>query len=562
MHKLVTILVSITVVFLLALAASAEVPNLISYQGRLTESDGTPVADGSYNITFEIHEHDPVPMGEPLLWSSGVQAVSVTDGLFVYYLGSNVPLPASVFTDDGLESHYLRFRLDSSPIASAGVQLASVPFALHAAVADTAAYALSAPGGSGGGWVDDGSVVRLLSSSDKVGIGESNPSYSLVVGKNLGSSFDDEFIVCGNGYYQGYSGYKLGFNTDNYAEMKWYGTGEELVFNTRSLGTNYLNALVLGQGKIGINNFSPSEPLSIGSDLGSAYGDLVQIGNNVAGRYSGFMFGEDADNRGAMLWINNSNEFRLGYKTGGTDYGAHLTLKDGEMHLTGTGDASVQLPTDAISSAEILDEPGIGRAVRANAIAADWDWTTIHSRTCTFPTSGYAVVLVTADLQVQFQNIHVEFGITNNSTIAPHLYTRQHDFENSPNFTVRENFNIHEVFSVSAGSNIFSFVGKSLGDEYRGYIYATSMTIMFFPTAYGTVSAVAASPDDTKDFSNVTAQPRLYTSEAVPASAGGQSVEERIQTETDAIRTEFEQQLQAMREEFQQQLNSLTAGRQ
>ena len=74
--------------------ATADVPNQISYQGRLTESDGTPVPDGDYNIAFQIVEHSPMPMGESPLWSSGLQTVTVTDGLFVYYLGSNVPIPA------------------------------------------------------------------------------------------------------------------------------------------------------------------------------------------------------------------------------------------------------------------------------------------------------------------------------------------------------------------------------------------------------------------------------------------------------------------------------------
>jgi hypothetical protein len=54
--------ITIGIILIVAVASVtlAEVPQLISYQGRLTESDGRPVADG----------------------------------LFVYYLGSNVPLPA------------------------------------------------------------------------------------------------------------------------------------------------------------------------------------------------------------------------------------------------------------------------------------------------------------------------------------------------------------------------------------------------------------------------------------------------------------------------------------
>jgi hypothetical protein len=90
---------AICLVLLMALTVGAEVPPQISYQGRLVDDTGAPVPDGDYNFTFQLHEHDPVVMGEPLLWSSGMVPVSVTDGLFVYYLGSNVPLPASIFAD-------------------------------------------------------------------------------------------------------------------------------------------------------------------------------------------------------------------------------------------------------------------------------------------------------------------------------------------------------------------------------------------------------------------------------------------------------------------------------
>ncbi|MFH1688065.1 MAG: hypothetical protein ABIE70_11180 [bacterium] len=111
-------MISCVLVAVLAMSALGEVPNQISYQGRLTDDTGQPVADGDYNITFQITEHSPMPMGETPLWSSGLQPVTVTDGLFVYYQGSNVPLPASIFTDDGLESHYLRFALAGSPLYS------------------------------------------------------------------------------------------------------------------------------------------------------------------------------------------------------------------------------------------------------------------------------------------------------------------------------------------------------------------------------------------------------------------------------------------------------------
>lgn len=182
------IVLVITALSVLAISAHAEVPKQISYQGRLTDDTGAPVPDGDYNLTFQIVEHDPLPMGESPLWSSGMQTVTTTDGLFVYYLGSNVPLPTSVFTDDGLESHYLRFALEGAPLFSTGIRLATVPFAFKAGLADTAAYAHSGPTGGASGWVDDGSVVRLSHSTDYVGIGTDSPNYRLDVRGTIGNT--------------------------------------------------------------------------------------------------------------------------------------------------------------------------------------------------------------------------------------------------------------------------------------------------------------------------------------------------------------------------------------
>ena len=106
-------------------------PKVISYQGRLTDTDGNPVADGDYDLTFQIVEHDPLPMGESPLWSSGVKTVTVKDGLFVYYLGSNVPLPTAIFNDDSLESYFLRIHVEGSMLFLTGTELVSGPFAIR-----------------------------------------------------------------------------------------------------------------------------------------------------------------------------------------------------------------------------------------------------------------------------------------------------------------------------------------------------------------------------------------------------------------------------------------------
>jgi hypothetical protein len=47
-----------TILFALSLlsAIQADVPQLINYQGRLTDGSGVPVADGTYEVIFTIYD--------------------------------------------------------------------------------------------------------------------------------------------------------------------------------------------------------------------------------------------------------------------------------------------------------------------------------------------------------------------------------------------------------------------------------------------------------------------------------------------------------------------------
>lgn len=69
---------------------TAEVPNVISYQGRLATPAGAAVPDSSYQMTFIIWD---AAAGGTAIWSSGPQSVPVSKGLFSVVLGAS-PMPA------------------------------------------------------------------------------------------------------------------------------------------------------------------------------------------------------------------------------------------------------------------------------------------------------------------------------------------------------------------------------------------------------------------------------------------------------------------------------------
>jgi hypothetical protein len=210
------ILALITGLFLVT-SVFAAVPQLISYQGRLTDASGDPVTNGDYLFTFAIYNDM-----NHTLWSSGTGvSLAVTNGLFNVYLGESPmdPLPDSLFTGD--HDLYLGITVENDPEITPRVRLTPAPFSMTALsvassaitnemIADSSigfekladndgqpgdivAYVETKAGGSWtptpydelyrttypAGWVDDGDVVRLGNGGDLVGVGTILPEARL-----------------------------------------------------------------------------------------------------------------------------------------------------------------------------------------------------------------------------------------------------------------------------------------------------------------------------------------------------------------------------------------------
>jgi hypothetical protein len=161
----------LTIIFVIASIVVAEIPNAINYQGRLTNADGSPVADGNYEVTFAIYDQ---AIEGTELWSCPPQNVSISKGLFTYQLGSDTTFPNGLFESDTLR--WLGIEVGGEQITPR-TKLTSVAYAYHSLSADTATYALS----GSGGWVDNGTIVALATPSDSVGIGTLNPQGRLDV---------------------------------------------------------------------------------------------------------------------------------------------------------------------------------------------------------------------------------------------------------------------------------------------------------------------------------------------------------------------------------------------
>jgi trimeric autotransporter adhesin len=120
-------------ILLVEVALFAAVPQQITYQGKLSESE-SPVT-GDRPITFKLYS-----AGGSQVWSSGVLAVTCTNGLFSVHLGAagQPAFPTTLFNDTGLT---IGITVGAGSELVPRSRLTSTAFSYQALRADTATIA-------------------------------------------------------------------------------------------------------------------------------------------------------------------------------------------------------------------------------------------------------------------------------------------------------------------------------------------------------------------------------------------------------------------------------------
>ena len=119
--------------FAMPMHTSAAINPQINFQGKLTNTDGTNVTNGTYSIVFSIYT---VSSGGSNVWTETQPSVSVTDGIFQVSLGSVTALPGSVnFASSPL---YLGVKVGADLEMTPRIQFTAAPYAFNASTADNA----------------------------------------------------------------------------------------------------------------------------------------------------------------------------------------------------------------------------------------------------------------------------------------------------------------------------------------------------------------------------------------------------------------------------------------
>ena len=106
---------------------SAQIPQLIRYQGTLVDANNVPL-EGTYTLTFRLYE---ATTGGTALWTETQTAIPISRGVFNVLLGQATPLNLTFEKD-----YWLSTQVGTDVEMTPRQRLTSVPYAYRAQVAD------------------------------------------------------------------------------------------------------------------------------------------------------------------------------------------------------------------------------------------------------------------------------------------------------------------------------------------------------------------------------------------------------------------------------------------
>jgi hypothetical protein len=245
-------------------------PSLISYQGLLLDDEDQPLA-GPCDLLFSLYPD--TSLSTPPLWSELHADVVLADGIFHVFLGGTTPLNPALL--DGQE-RWLGIAVDGAEEMSPRLRLTAVPWALRAAVAETA---LAGVGVADGDWTVVGNDMHA-GPTGNVGIGTSSPAVRLdVVGDaNVSSAYR-----IGGGKFLSYVGENV-FVGPGAGHATSGASNTFLGFEAGKVNAGAISNTFLGH-RAGVVHASGHENTFVGCNAGLA--DIEGSANTFIGCYAG-----------------------------------------------------------------------------------------------------------------------------------------------------------------------------------------------------------------------------------------------------------------------------------
>jgi hypothetical protein len=277
----------LAVLCLLATAVLAAPPSMVNYQGTLTDGTGNPLM-GTHELTFNIYAYETG--GDPL-WTETHREVLLNMGIFNVMLGQWESLLPDLFEGSW---RWIGISVDEGAEMIPRMRMTSVPWALRAAVADSAATS----GSADTDWILSGDNM-YSGVSGNVGIGRTVPTEMLHLDThNTGGGIK---INYGTNYGNLYGEFKQMGSGGLVINSNAGGTWADISFQTNSTTKMFLDSY----GRLGIGTTSPTRALHV---EGEAQVDVLHImGADVAEKFPV----DEMLEPGTVVAIDDQSEGRL-----------------------------------------------------------------------------------------------------------------------------------------------------------------------------------------------------------------------------------------------------------
>lgn len=236
-----------------------------------------------------------------------------------------------------------------------------------------------------------------------------------------------------------------------------------------------------------------------------------------------------------------------------TTPGGASTLK---VHLSSgaDGDNSVKLPVDAIGSLETLNEPGIACNNNTGLMELTGPIQVLVSRTITPPGNGYILAIGQISTRITHTvgtGTSCVVGLSDDGT--SYAYAQDMNIQISsqaPSGQYSIPVGLNSVFAASDGEPLTIYI---IAEEISGYVVLEdfSLTLLYMPTAYGTVDLAVAGGDAIDPDASGALGAALTQNEIEEERAESQRWNsERIQREIAEMRDEIAEMQRRMEEEL------------
>ena len=562
------------------------IPNKLSYQGLLTTSSGTPVQDGAYEVKFEIYNDS---LAGSLLWDETQSNVVVKYGTFSVMLGKVNPLIGIFY-----QPLWIQITANSGPGISSPImfsprtELASAAFSLGPWLPTSGGYYLS------NGLVGIGAPAETWwgASLDIQTGGWSSVRTKTVAGYTTCGFFADKGSVDGRNYLVLQTG-----GADRWSLGTMY-NDDFAIFNWPTY-TDYFHVSM--NGNVGINTTSPQKKLDVNGAVqvkdslfvGSpTQNGIVNIYRN--GSTAPIVKTEDYSSMGGQITLQDelgnpiaymrpngygegggiklySNTSQMGFEAWGNAYG----LGEGYAAVYGNnrsmifttrfaGDASVQLPDSSISSAEMLDEPGVATEYGPNYffLANNPNNQVVDSVIINVPAAGKVIVDASGYANVFHTDgtmDNIAFNVLTDPSASIFSYGVSSfvvpSAQPGTGVNYRCPFACKNIFNAASPTTlkVYLIVRHSSGASISSSQIAYSViNATYYPTAYGNTPVVLS------DF-NVTSDGTLTSDQVQPTQVTYQTAEEFNSAKAQQFQAELDQ-LKAKIKALEGQLGSSPDG--